>query len=214
MGCYLPMKCSAKRFGGRFRCFPSLQYRELVANALIHQDFFVSGAGPMVEIYDDRIEISNPGRPLVDPERFLDMQPRSRNDRLASLMRRLGVCEERGSGVDKIVAQLEFYQLPPALFEVRGDSTIAVLFAHKQLARMDKEERTRACYQHACLKYVMREFMTNMSLRKRFGIEDQNIAQASRIIKEAVDTGRIAPYDRDAAPKLMKYVPFWAASRT
>ena len=40
--------------------------RELVANALIHQDFFVTGTGPMVEIFDDRIEITNPGAPLVD----------------------------------------------------------------------------------------------------------------------------------------------------
>lgn len=190
--------------------YPEMAVRELVANALIHQDLFVTGAGPMVEIYGDRMEISNPGRPLMDPERFLDMQPRSRNERLASLMRRLGICEERGSGVDKVVFQLELYQLPPALFEVRGDSTIAVLFAQKPLRKMDKEERVRACYQHACLKYVMREYMTNTSTRERFGIEERNTAQASRMIKEAVETGRILPYDKEAAPKLMKYVPYWA----
>ena len=41
--------------------FPELAVRELVANALIHQDFSVTGAGPMVEIFADRIEITNPG---------------------------------------------------------------------------------------------------------------------------------------------------------
>ena len=45
--------------------FPELAIRELVANALIHQDFFARGAGPMVEMFDDRIEITNPGKPLV-----------------------------------------------------------------------------------------------------------------------------------------------------
>jgi len=49
----------------------------------------------------------------------------------------------------------------------------------------------RACYLHACLKYVNREHLTNTSVRGRFGIEQQNIATASRLIKEAVDAGVI-----------------------
>ena len=64
--------------------FPELAVRELVANALIHQDFFVTGAGPMVEIFADRIEITNPGEPLVDTARFVDTPPKSRNEALAS----------------------------------------------------------------------------------------------------------------------------------
>ncbi|MDC4222968.1 MAG: hypothetical protein MPW15_01640 [Candidatus Manganitrophus sp.] len=94
--------------------------RELVANALIHQDFFVTGAGPTVEIFDDRIEITNPGEPLVEPQRFVDTPPRSRNEALASLMRRFRICEERGSGIDKVVFQIEFYQFPAPIFEVAG----------------------------------------------------------------------------------------------
>jgi ATP-dependent DNA helicase RecG len=85
--------------------YPELAVRELVANALIHQDFFATGAGPMVEIFANRMEITNPGEPLVEADRFLDSPPKSRNDRLASLMRRMGICEERGSGVDKVVSQ-------------------------------------------------------------------------------------------------------------
>lgn len=110
--------------------YPELAVRELVVNALIHQDFFVTGASPMVEIFADRIEITNPGQPLVATDRFLDTPPRSRNEGLASLMRRMGVCEERGSGVDKVVFQTEVFQLPAPLFEVTGESTRAVLFAH------------------------------------------------------------------------------------
>jgi len=41
--------------------YPDIAIRELVANALIHQDFGVRGKGPTVEIYDNRIEITNPG---------------------------------------------------------------------------------------------------------------------------------------------------------
>ena len=190
--------------------YPELAVRELVANALIHQDFFVRGAGPMVEIFSDRMEVTNPGEPLVKAERFLDSPPRSRNETLASLMRRMKICEERGSGVDKVVFQTELFQLPAPLFEVPGQATRAVLFGHRSLGKMDKGDRVRACYLHACLKYVNRAYLTNSTVRERFGIEQQNKALASRLIKEAVDAQAIAPHDADAAPKLMKYVPWWA----
>jgi len=190
--------------------FPELAVRELVANALIHQDFFVTGAGPMVEIFDDRIEITNPGEPLVDTQRFLDTPPKSRNEALASLMRRFRICEERGSGIDKVVFQVELFQLPAPLFEVPDGFTRAVLFAHKALAAMDKADRVRACYLHACLCYVTRKEMTNTTLRARFGVKEHNRAAVSRLIREAVAAGVIVPADPDAAPKLMRYLPFWA----
>lgn len=192
--------------------FPELAVRELVANALIHQDFFATGAGPMVEIFDDRIEITNPGEPLVDTQRFVDTPPRSRNEALASLMRRFRICEERGSGIDKVVSQVELFQLPAPLFESPEGFTRAVLFAHKPLSAMDKADRVRACYLHACLCYVMRKEMTNTTLRTRFGVEEQNRSTVSRLIREAVEAGAIVPADPDAAPKLMRYLPFWAAA--
>ncbi|MCQ0034700.1 ATP-binding protein [Burkholderia glumae] len=190
--------------------YPELAVRELVANALIHQDFAVGGAGPMIEIFADRMEISNPGAPLVDVDRFLDTPPRSRNEGLASLMRRFGICEERGSGVDKVVHETEFYQLPAPEFASVLESTRACLFAHRSLAQMDKRDRIRACYLHACLRYVSRDYMSNTSLRERFGIAPQNSAMASRYIKEAVEHGMIRPYDELAGRKYMKYVPHWA----
>ena len=190
--------------------YPELAVRELVVNALIHQDLSVTGAGPMVEIFDTRMEITNPGVPLVAPDRFLDTPPRSRNEQLAALMRRFGICEERGSGIDKVVSQIELYQLPAPVFEIAGQDTRAVLFAHRPLTKMNRDDKVRACYQHACLKHVMREAMTNSTVRQRFGIEDRNIATASRLIRDAVEAGAIHPYDEHAAPKLMRYIPWWA----
>ena len=75
---------------------------------------------------------------------------------------------------------------------------------------MDKRERVHACYLHTCLKYVNREFMTNSSIRDRFGIEPHNIAQASRIIRDTVDAELVRPYDPEVSKKLIKYVPIWA----
>ncbi|GAB6095615.1 helix-turn-helix domain-containing protein [Desulfatiferula olefinivorans] len=190
--------------------FPELAIRELVANAIIHQDFHLTGTGPMVEIFSHRMEITNPGLPLVQTDRFLDSPPRSRNEALASFMRRIGVCEERGSGVDKVVMQTELYQLPAPLFETTSEHTRAVLFAHRDLKEMDRADRIRACYLHACLRYVQRNFLTNASLRERFGVEEKNKAAVSRYIREAMDAHMIRPVNEDAARKMMKYVPFWA----
>ncbi|WP_367874780.1 ATP-binding protein [Luteolibacter sp. Populi] len=190
--------------------YPELAIRELVANAIIHQNFAVTGAGPMIEIFADRMEITNPGQPLILLERFLDSPPRSRNEALASFMRRIHVCEERGSGIDKVVAQTELYQLPAPLFETPPDSTRATLFAHRKLSRMSKEDRVRACYFHACLKHVEHDPMTNSSLRHRFSISDENRAMATRIINEAVAAKFVKPFDLDQGRRFAKYLPYWA----
>ncbi|MBF0237913.1 MAG: putative DNA binding domain-containing protein [SAR324 cluster bacterium] len=190
--------------------YPELALRELVANAIIHQDFTLTGTGPMIEIFDTRMEITNPGTPLVDTQRFLDTPPRSRNEALASFLRRIGICEERGGGIDKVVFQTEYYQLPAPLFEVATEHTRATLFAHRELKAMDKDEKSRACYLHCCLRYVNKEPMNNLSLRERFGIDEKNSAIASRIIKQTMEDALIRPYDSSVNRKNIRYVPFWA----
>ena len=188
--------------------YPELAIREAVANSLVHQDFNISGTGPMVEIYTDRIEITNPGKPLVKIDRFIDNPPKSRNEQLASFLRRIGVCEERGSGFDKIVYSTEIYQLPAPKIEVYDEDTKVTLYAHMAYEDMSKEDKIRACYMHACLKYVSNEHLTNASLRKRFGITQNSVV--SKVIKKALDDGKIKPYDKDTAPRYMKYIPYWA----
>jgi len=193
------------------RMYPEIAIRELVANALIHQDFSISGAGPKIEIFSDRMEISNPGLPLIETLRFLDEPPRSRNEILASLMRRMQICEERGSGIDKVIFSAELFQLPAPDFRVSGSNTISILFAAREFSEMDRQERIRACYQHACLQHVSNKRMANASLRKRLGIKDTNYPLVSRIIKDTISSNLIKPYSVGTGSKKdATYVPFWA----
>lgn len=192
------------------KMFPEIAVRELVANALIHQDLTESGASVMVELYDDRMEISNPGKPFIPPDRFID-EYRSRNERLADLMRRLGVCEEKGSGVDKVIQAAEVYQLPAPDFRVGEVRTSVVLFAHKDFEQMDKSDRIRATYQHCCLRYVMNEKMTNQSLRERFKLPEKKAESVSRAIRDSIEAGKIKLSDPDATSlRYRSYIPFWA----
>ena len=190
------------------RIYPEVAIRELVANALIHQDFNLTGTGPMIELFETRMEITNPGLPLVDPLRFIDEPPRSRNETLAGLMRRMNMCEERGSGIKKVIAAVEEYQLPAPDFRITTQHTIAVMFAPRAFADMDRQERIRACYQHACLWYVSGKRITNSSLRDRLGIEKKNYPMASRILKDTIEAGFIR--QASGTKKDATYVPFWA----
>ncbi len=191
------------------RMYPEIAIRELVANALIHQDLTAKGF-PMVEIFKDRIEISNPGTPLVTPDRFIDAYL-SRNEKLADLMRRIGFCEEKGSGMDKVIFYNELYQLPPISVIVAENRTRVTIFSYKALNNLDKKEKVLACYQHACLKYVSNEKMTNQSLRERFKIEPQNYSIASRIIRDSIEDRLVKEDDPDSkSRKYASYIPFWA----
>ena len=190
--------------------YPEIAVRELVANALIHQDLHVTGAGPMVEIFADRIEFTSPGQPLVHPNRFVDLMSNSRNEDMAGLMRRFQICEERGSGIDKVVSSVEELQLPAPTFEERGEFTIATLFGPKPLSEMDKPERIWACYLHACLRWVMNQPVNNASIRERFELTSGQSPTASRLLKETADAKFIFIRDTEVGTKLRTYLPFWA----
>ncbi len=189
---------------------PELAIRELVANALIHQDLTVGGASVMVEIYSNRLEISNPGEPIVPVARFIDGY-QSRNERMATLMRRMGICEEKSSGIDRVVSMAEFYQLPAPDFRVASSRTLVVIFGPSGLEGMDRDDRIRACYQHCALKWVMSERMTNQSLRERFGLPESKSAIISQIIAATMEANQIKPDEKvGGSRKFARYLPFWA----
>ena len=192
------------------KLIPEIVIRELVANALIHQDFTISGTSMMVEIYSDRVEISNPGEPIVPVERFIDGYE-SRNEDLARMMRRMGICEEKSSGIDRVIHETEFYQLPAPDFRVGYQRTVVTIYGSRDFEQMDRADRIRACYQHCALKWVMSEGMTNQSLRERFGLPESKSAIASQVIAVSMEAGLIKLDEKvGASRRFARYLPFWA----
>ncbi len=194
------------------KVYPKKSIREFVANALVHQDFSITGASPLIEIFSNRIEISNPGIPLINPDRFIDSEPRSRNEKLTDTLRRMNICEKRGSGVDRAIRAIELSQLPAPKIEIKDDSLRVSIYSYKELNQLTKEEKLRACYFHSCIKYVVdQEPMTNSSLCTRLNIEVKNQSIASRIIKDALYKKLIIPFDpENKSSRYAKYIPFWA----
>lgn len=189
---------------------PEIVIRELLANALIHQDFQISGASPVVEIYSNRIEISNPGIPIVPVDRFIDGY-QSRNERLADLMRRVGICEEKSSGIDRVIQSAEILQLPAPEFLVSQNRTIVIIHGLRPFKGMNGSDRVRACYQHCVLQYVIRKQMTNQSLRIRFGVSEGSSNAISQIISNALDQ-KLIKSDPNApdSRRYARYIPIWA----
>jgi ATP-dependent DNA helicase RecG len=169
-------------------------------------------------MYSDRVEISNPGLPPIKVERFID-EYRSRNEQLADLMRRFGICEEKGSGIDKVISAAKIFQLPAPDFRVGEIRTTAVLFAHQSFAGMSKPDRIRACYQHCCLLYVSNKRMSNQTLRdflaerlrQRFRLRESSAATVSLVIKVTKEAGLIKMDESEStSTRYASYLPFWA----
>ena len=192
------------------KLLPEVVVRELLANALIHQDFDIGGASPVVEVFANRVEISNPGEPIVPVDRFIDGYL-SRNERLADLMRRFGICEEKSSGIDRVVEAAELMQLPAPEFLTSHKRTIVVIYGARAFREMNGGDRVRACYQHCVLQYVLRKQMTNQSLRERFGLSEGSSNTISQIITAAMEQGliKIDPNAPDSR-RYARYIPVWA----
>ncbi|MBR3317196.1 MAG: hypothetical protein IKG21_05195 [Atopobiaceae bacterium] len=191
--------------------FPELAIRELVANLIVHQDLSERGATLMVEVFDGRIEFTNPGAPLVPIDRMLDMAPRARNDAMASFLHKCGICEERGSGWDKIIGATCKAMLPaPRVVDQGGMFTHVTLYSKVPIAQIGKQERIWTCYMFACLACVNSGAIGNADVRRVFGLSESQRSLSGRILADTIASGLIRPVDPNAAPRTRRYVPFWA----
>ena len=67
-------------------------------------------------------------------------------------MRKIGVCEERGSGVDRVIDSIESAYLPPPDFQETPSQTRVIIYAPLELSKMSSKDKIRACYQALLLK--------------------------------------------------------------
>ena len=118
------------------------------------------------------------------------------------------MCEEQGSGLDKVFTEVEFYQLPAPLLKDSNNSMQVVMYGPRTFAEMSRDERVRACYWHTVLKFMAGDRMKNSSLCERLGVDQKNASMVSGVISKALKVGYIKVAD-DAHPKA-GYHPIWA----
>lgn len=193
--------------------FPKIAIRELLANALVHQDFTISGMRPMVEIFDNRVVFSNPGIPLIEPLRFLDVPPRSRNPELANILGKFHITESRGTGIDKVVYSLEKARMPAIEILSKGTTATQVTIRErKEFKKLSTTEKNEAIYWDASLKYVNDLKISNASIRETFDLSSKESSTVSKAITSCIAAKLIKPYDNNASKRFMEYVPYWGMS--
>jgi ATP-dependent DNA helicase RecG len=191
--------------------YPEKAIREIIANAIVHQDCEIDGMRPVIEIYKNRIEITSPGSCLVDEKRILDTVPKSRNEKMVDIMRRLHICEIRGSGIDRTIEEVEKIQLPAPKFENGSNFFKVYLFSYKPFSSLTTEEKLRALQQHIDLLYVQQQFANNESLRIRFGLGEKQISTISKLVFSAKEKNLIKVFDgKSSSKRYIKYIPAWA----
>jgi len=89
--------------------YPVIAIREAIRNAVIHRDYSLSGMDIKVAIFDDKIEITSPGKlpPTIDFSDMLSGQSSIRNKVLAPIFKRLGIIEQWGNGLKLIAEELK-----------------------------------------------------------------------------------------------------------
>lgn len=189
--------------------YSTIAIREIIVNALIHQDFSITGSGPLVEIYSDRVEVTNPGNSLIDLDRIID-ERRSRNEKLASAMRELGICEERGGGIDKAIIDTEEKYLPAPEFIASKESMRVIIFGPREYSALSKADKLWSCFCHCVIRWLRRDYMSNTTLRERFSLPDEKYQAVSSIISMALKEGRIIPADETQGRRNARYIPYWA----
>jgi len=108
-------------------------FREAFVNALVHRDYASLGA-VHVKIDDDGLSISNPGGFIdgVSLENLLVASPRSRNPLLADAMKRIGLAERTGRGIDRIYEGMLRYGRPSPDYSMSNQHTVSVYMANTE----------------------------------------------------------------------------------
>lgn len=107
---------------------PETALRESAINAICHRDYFEKGAQVMVEIYDDRVVISNPGGiPRgIDAKRFGKISI-TRNPNIASMLQRANYIEKMGTGITRITNAMKSAGLPEPKFDIEDFFMVTLL---------------------------------------------------------------------------------------
>lgn len=106
---------------------PETAFKEAIINALSHRDYYDKGAVIHIELFSDRVEISNPGG-LVSaiPEAEFGKRSHSRNPLIFGLFSRMHLVEQVGSGIGRIQDLMKSAGLPEPIFQKEGIFTVVL----------------------------------------------------------------------------------------
>jgi len=104
---------------------PEEALKEALVNALCHRDYYARGAVTHVEIFDDRVDITNPGGLVLSiPKEEFGTRSFSRNSLVFGLFLRMDMVEKIGSGIKRMKDEMAAANLPEPAFGLEGFFTV------------------------------------------------------------------------------------------
>lgn len=171
---------------------PEVALREAVVNAVCHRDYNEAGAHVMVEIFDDRVEIYNPGGlPKGLPPKDFGRRSVCRNPNIAALLLRCDYIEKMGTGIERIRAALEKANCPPV--KIRFDSMFTLEFQRPTYTGVSPPHVTQQVTQQVTLQVTQQvrnlldvasgersrsQLMAALSLKDRVNFSSQYLEPA------------------------------------
>jgi ATP-dependent DNA helicase RecG len=158
---------------------PVVALREAIVNAVTHRDYFERGANIMIEVFNDRIVITNPGGlPKGFPEESFGKISLSRNPTIASLLLRAKYIEKMGTGINRIKKLFEENSLPDPVFKYDTFFTVILkrkdmIFAFRNKFKTDETQSKRMV---ALLSNLyLRQIINVTGLAKKHSVSDRTI---------------------------------------
>lgn len=112
---------------------PMGAFKEAIINALAHRDYDEQGACITIEMFDDRVEITNPGTLLPVVAKNFGRKSLSRNPLIFGLFTRMRLVEHIGSGIPRMRKEMLDAGLPEPSYDVEGMFTVTLQRPKKQI---------------------------------------------------------------------------------
>ncbi len=171
--------------------------REVVTNSLVHRDYKKMHQPVKIAMFDNRVEIENPGGLMPGLTAYNMIHKRDwRNPLLAELMKKFGFGEMDGQGIDRIYSMTLSLKVPPPIFKDNKNSFTAVLSAPKSYEDFSAEEKRLM----VIILLLMHDQIDNESVRNCFGISSEKSGTllksmvSEKILKASSKSRRHAKY--------------------
>jgi predicted HTH transcriptional regulator len=124
--------------------FPLAAVREAMINAVVHADYSQRGTPIRISVFDDRLEVENPGLlPYgLTVEDIRKGVSKLRNRVIGRVFREIGLIEQWGSGIQRMIgACVEAGLDPPILEEVGTHFRVTLLAVRRRAPLLDEQEK-------------------------------------------------------------------------
>lgn len=164
---------------------PLSVFKESIINALSHRDYYEQGASIMIEMYDDRVEITNPGDLLPVVAKNFGRKSLSRNPLIFGLFTRMHLVEHVGSGISRMKKDMLDAGLPEPIFETEGMFTVIFRRPTATQTPIIKKEFQLTQIQNAILSAIAETPTTTMDeLGVKLGVGRSSVYNNIKELKE------------------------------